>query len=143
MLKFLISALLFVFSLSILGQSPEGIWQTIDDNEGDVRTEVELYLLDDGKLEARVHHLFREDAPETCPRCPGAKKDQPLIGLVFMWGLEYCDRRKKWLDGRILEPESGRDFKCYVEMIDENHIKVRGYVGIPAIGRTQHWYRKH
>lgn len=128
--------------MSLDAQSPVGIWQTIDDNEGDVRTEVELYITDDGALEAKVHHLFRPDAPETCPRCPGDKKDQPLIGLIFMWDLEYCDKRKRWHSGRILEPESGRDFRCYVEMLDDDHIKVRGYIGIPAVGRTQHWYRK-
>lgn len=126
----------------LFSQSPVGIWQTIDDNEGDVRTEVELYITDEGKLEAKVHHLFNPDAAETCPKCPGTKKDQPLIGLVFMWDLEFFGRKNKWMNGRILEPESGRDFKCYVEMIDENHIKVRGYIGVPALGRTQHWYRK-
>lgn len=141
-MKSYIIIILSLFSLSLSAQSLEGIWQTIDDNHGDVRTEVELYLTEEGKLEAKVHHLFKPDAPLTCPKCPGDKKDQKLIGLVFMWDLEYCKRREKWIDGTILEPESGRDFKCYVEMIDDNHIKVRGYIGFPAIGRTQHWYRK-
>lgn len=142
-MKYLLASFLFILSsCALLAQSPEGIWQTIDDNEGDVRTEVELYIADNGTLEAKVHHLFRPDAPETCPRCPGAKKDQPLIGLVFMWDLEFDKRKDRWASGIILEPESGRDFKCYVEMIDENHIKVRAYLGFPAIGRTQHWYRK-
>jgi len=141
-MKYIATLILLVLSTALFAQSPEGIWQTIDDNEGDVRTEVEIYFAESGKLEAKVHHLFRPDAPETCPRCPGEKKDQPLIGLVFMWDLEWEDKKERYSDGKILEPESGRDFKCYVEMIDDNHIKVRAYIGFPAIGRTQHWYRK-
>lgn len=126
----------------LLGQSPVGVWQTIDDNEGDVRTEVELYYTADSTLEARVHHLFKPDAPLTCPRCPGDKKDQLLIGLVFIWNLEYDNRDERWEGGQILEPESGREFKCHLQMKDVDHIKVRGYIGFPALGRTQNWYRK-
>ena len=141
-MKYIVSSLLAFSSVVLHAQSPIGIWQTIDDNEGDVRTEVELYYNSDSTLEAKVHHLFRPDAPLTCPRCPGDKKDQKLIGLVFMWNLEYDNRDERWEGGRILEPESGREFKCYLQMNDTNHIKVRGYVGFPAIGRTQNWYRK-
>ena len=141
-MKYLSTLFFVILSSMLLAQSPVGIWQTIDDNEGDVRTEVELYYTTDSTIEAKVHHLFRPDAPLTCPRCPGNKKDQLLIGLIFMWNLEYDNRDERWEGGRILEPESGREFKCYLQMNDDDHIKVRGYIGFPAIGRTQNWYRK-
>jgi len=141
-MRIAITILLITISIFSNAQSPVGIWQTIDDNEGDVRTEVELYYSVDSTLEAKVHHLFRPDAPLTCPKCPGNKKDQLLIGLIFMWNLEYDNRDERWEGGRILEPESGREFKCYLQMKNANHIKVRGYLGFPAIGRSQNWYRK-
>jgi len=118
-MRIAITILLITISIFSNAQSPVGIWQTIDDNEGDVRTEVEF-----------------------CPKCPGNKKDQLLIGLIFMWNLEYDNRDERWEGGRILEPESGREFKCYLQMKNANHIKVRGYLGFPAIGRSQNWYRK-
>lgn len=141
-MKYLSTLAFTLYTVTLCAQSPVGIWQTIDDNEGDVRTEVELYYGADSTLEARVHHLFRPDAPLTCPRCPGEKKDQLLIGLVFMWNLEYDYGDERWEEGRILEPESGREFKCYLQMKGDDEIKVRGYIGFPAIGRTQNWYRK-
>ena len=131
----------FLFHLSVHAQSPVGIWQTIDDNEGDVRTEMEIYTSDNGSIEAKVHHLFKPDAPITCDNCPGEKKDAPLIGMVIMWNLQE-DEDNQWTKGRILDPAAGRTYKCYIELLDPDKIKVRGYVGFPAIGRTQFWHRK-
>ena len=117
-----------------------GVWQTVDDNEGDIRTEMELYLTERGTLEAKVHHLYKPNAPITCRQCKGKKKNAKLIGMVIIWDLK--DNGKKWCGGRIMDPATGKDYKCFIEMINEDKLKVRGYVGIPAVGRTQYWYRK-
>lgn len=129
-----------LFSTIIYCQSPVGIWQTVDDNNGDIRSEMELYLSEDGKLEGRVHKLMREDAPITCDRCPGEKKDAPLIGMVIVWNLKQDGTT--WEGGRIMDPENGRTYKCYIKLQSEEKLKIRGYIGMAALGRTQYWYRK-
>ncbi|MBT8221099.1 MAG: DUF2147 domain-containing protein [Bacteroidia bacterium] len=137
----IISVLVFLFlSSHIFGQSPVGIWQTVDDNNGDIRSEMELYLSDDGKLEGRVHKLMREDAPITCDRCPGEKKDAPLIGMVIVWDLQKDG--SKWEGGRIMDPENGKTYNCYIKLESQEKLKIRGYIGLAALGRTQYWYRK-
>ena len=139
-MKYQLTVILIAFTSWIMAQSPVGIWQTIDDDEGDIRTEMEIYQSESGTLEAKVHHLFRPDAPITCDNCPGEKKDAKLIGMVIIWNLE--DTGKRWEGGRIMDPASGRDYKCYVQVLNDDKLKVRGYIAFPAIGRTQYWYRK-
>ncbi len=139
-MKYQLTVILIAFTPWIMAQSPVGIWQTIDDDEGDIRTEMEIYQSESGTLEAKVHHLFRPDAPITCDNCPGEKKDAKLIGMVIIWNLE--DTGKRCEGGRIMDPASGRDYKCYVQVLNDDKLKVRGYIAFPAIGRTQYWYRK-
>ncbi len=139
-MRYLATLLLIASPMFVVAQSPVGIWQTVDDDEGDVRTEMEVYLTEDGHLEARVHHLFKPDAPITCDRCPGEKKDAKLIGMVIIWDLE--EKGNRWEGGSVLDPAAGREYKCYIEMLKDDKLKIRGYILFPAIGRTQYWYRK-
>lgn len=139
-MKFITLFLCMFLTYSLSGQSPVGIWQTVDDNNGDIRSEMELYLSKDGKLEGRVHKLMREDAPITCDRCPGEKKDAPLIGMVIVWDLQKDG--SKWEGGRIMDPENGKTYNCYIKLQSEEKLKIRGYIGLAALGRTQYWYRK-
>ena len=45
--------------------------------------------------------------------------------------------------GRILDPESGRIYDCEMRLADDGTtLVVRGYVGLPAFGRTLRWVRE-
>jgi uncharacterized protein (DUF2147 family) len=46
-----------------------------------------------------------------------------------------------WEDGEILDPNNGSTYSCYIELENDNKLKVRGYIGISIVGRTQYWYR--
>lgn len=140
-----IIALLVIANSLLSAQSPVGFWKTVDDNTGDTRSEMELYINADGKLEGKIHKLLDADAPETCDLCPGDKKDAKLIGMVIMWDLQ--EDGLEWEKGRIMDPENGKVYKCYIELQKNDAgkydtLKVRGYIGISALGRTQYWYRK-
>lgn len=50
--------------------------------------------------------------------------------------------RDKFDGGTILDPESGVIYKCYLKLLDNNKLKVRGFVGFSIFGRTQYWLRK-
>ena len=129
-----------ILGTQINAQSPLGIWKTVDDNTGETRSEMELYLTDQGQLEGKIHKLLDADAPQTCDECPGEKKDAELIGMVIMWDLKK--RGSQWEGGRIMDPENGKTYKCYISLDTTDKLKVRGYIGISALGRTQYWYRK-
>jgi len=39
-----------------------------------------------------------------------------------------------------MDPENGKDYKCRITIADDGTLKVRGYIGLPALGRTQTWH---
>ena len=47
----------------------------------------------------------------------------------------------EWNDGKILDPKTGKIYKCYISLEDENKLKVRGYIGFALLGRTQYWHK--
>ena len=45
--------------------------------------------------------------------------------------------------GHILDPNNGKTYKCKMELDDKGKkLKVRGYIGVPMLGRTQVWLRE-
>jgi len=131
-------ALLLACQLSFAQSSPIGVWKTIDDETGEAKSHLEIYE-QGGKLYGKIVKLLQVAEDKTCDLCPGDKKDAPLMGMVKLWDLkEYKDY---WSYGSILDPNNGKTYKCNVWMDGDDKLKVRGYIGVSALGRTQEWYR--
>ncbi|HEX7369674.1 MAG TPA: DUF2147 domain-containing protein, partial [Rhodanobacteraceae bacterium] len=48
-----------------------------------------------------------------------------------------------WDGGHILDPGKGKTYKVKLSLEDGGQkLDVRGYVGMPMLGRTQTWIRK-
>lgn len=69
-----------------------------------------------------------------------AKRINPIIGLMMLTGFKF-NGDDEWKDGDIYDPESGKTYSAYMYLKDKNTIKVRGYVGISFLGRTETWTR--
>lgn len=83
-----------------------------------------------------------EDRPDTDEKNPDpALRDRPLIGLNLFADFEY-DGDGRWKDGTIYDPNSGKTYRCIVTVVDSDTLKVRGYIGISLLGRTETWARK-
>lgn len=126
--------------------SPIGQWRTIDDKTGEPRSIVEIYQ-EDGTLRGRVVEVLQtsDDAQRNsegqviCSACEGDRKNQPIEGMVILWGLEQDG--SEWEGGTILDPANGKTYNAKLELDGENRLKVRGYLGISLFGRTQTWQR--
>jgi uncharacterized protein (DUF2147 family) len=120
--------------------SPAGRWRTIDDVTGKPKSIVRLWEKD-GVLYGNIVELFPEPGEPTdpvCDKCEGALRGKPIKGLLFLWGLERDG--DEWSGGRILDPENGKIYRCTVKVVNAGaRLKVRGYIGVSLIGRTQHW----
>ncbi len=68
------------------------------------------------------------------------KKAMPLIGLNNLLGFTYKENGK-YTGGTIYDPENGSTYNCVINLEDVNSLKVRGYIGIQIIGRTDVWKR--
>lgn len=119
-------------------QSPVGTWATIDDETGKVKSHVQIYEKD-GKLYGKIIKLLIKPENENCTKCSGAMKNKPLIGLEIMKGLKKDG--EEWTGGTIVDPKKGKEYSCTVTMENKDKLKLRGYIGISLIGRTQYWTR--
>ena len=67
-------------------------------------------------------------------------KDKPVLGLRILWDLG--EDGNQWSGGRVLDPDNGKVYKCYVALEDGGRkLKVRGFIGVSLLGRTQIWMR--
>ena len=46
-----------------------------------------------------------------------------------------------WANGRIYDPASGNTYTCHLSLDGNDRVRLRGYVGIPLLGRTTTWIR--
>ena len=133
-----ISALCLASLLS--AQQPDifGVWKTIDDKDGQPSSHLEIFMVGE-KAHAKVVKIY--DYPEDilCEPCKGDRHNQPVLGMEILWDMKCIG--EVWKGGRIMDPENGKDYKCKITVNDDGSLAVRGYIGIPALGRTQTWYR--
>lgn len=132
--------LLFVLFFQIVqSQSVLGKWKTIDDETGKEKSIVEIYEVD-GKIYGRIVEILEaEHRFKKCTLCQGTDKDKPIMGLIFIKGLTKDG--EEYSGGKILDPKNGKLYKCYITLEGNDKLKVRGYIGISLLGRTQYWKR--
>ncbi len=69
-----------------------------------------------------------------------ALRDRPLHGITILQGFEY-EGDHVWKGGTIYDPNSGKSYKSSMTLVDENTLKVRGFIGISLFGRSDTWTR--
>jgi uncharacterized protein (DUF2147 family) len=125
--------------------SPVGLWQTISDVDGKPRALVEIRDAG-GQLSGRIVGTLRADEPpdKTCALCPGERKGQKLLGMTILSGLRRQGEGAEavWTGGEILDPDNGRSYRVNLTLEDGGRtLRVRGYIGVSLLGRTQRWQR--
>jgi uncharacterized protein (DUF2147 family) len=66
-----------------------------------------------------------------------AQQARPVLGLEILNGFAFD--KDEWNEGHIYDPESGKTYSCTLSLKDPHTLKVRGYVGISLLGRTEIW----
>ncbi len=133
-----ISAVIFV-SASSIDASKEilGVWET----KGEEPSRIEIFQKGDkfyGKIIWLANPLT-DGAPKKDIHNPDKKLQQrPIMGLELLKNFKFNASDNIWEDGTIYDPMSGNTYKCYIRR-QGNTLKVRGYIGISLIGRTEIW----
>jgi uncharacterized protein (DUF2147 family) len=100
---------------------------------------IQISLTPTGTYEGRIvggNHPGRLDANNPDP----ARRNQPLRGQLILRNLHY-DGGGKWSGGSIYDPDSGHTYKCRIELLDPDRLRVRGFIGVALLGRSQIWTR--
>jgi len=117
-----------------------GTWQTVDDETGVIKAHVNIYEKN-GKYYGKVTKIVdtKKGSNPLCKDCDGNKKNQPVLGMVILNGVEK--KGIVYKDGTILDPDNGKTYECKMWLNEDNPnlLMVRGY--ILMIYRTQTWQR--
>ncbi|MBT9492023.1 MAG: DUF2147 domain-containing protein [Paucibacter sp.] len=144
-MKSLIAAavLSLVANLAMAQASPAGLWKTIDD---ETKAEKSLVRVSDtgGVFSAVIEKLLdpaKQDAK--CDKCSDDRKDKPVMGMTILRDVKKSSSDAElWDGGEILDPNNGKVYKVRLKPVDGGKkMEVRGYIGMPMLGRTQTWIR--
>jgi|SRR5690625_113470 len=136
--------LIFLFTLLPLlstAQDITGQWKTFDDKTKEATSVIEIFH-HNGNISGKVAEILDpEDRNSTCKKCPGDDKGKPILGMVIIKNLKK--KGDVYKGGTILDPSSGRVYKVQLSLEEPDLLKIRGYLGVSMLGRTQYWQRIH
>jgi uncharacterized protein (DUF2147 family) len=123
--------------------TPVGLWKNIDDVSGKPKALIRITETN-GVLEGKIEKLFRgaeEEQNPVCDKCSDARKNQPIIGMTMLTGLKKDGA--EYTGGEILDPNNGKVYRSKLKVADGGKkLEVRGYIGMPLLGRSQTWVRE-
>ena len=123
--------------------SPTGLWKNIDDATGKPRALIRIAATE-RTLQGRIERVFLapgESPDPKCVKCEGANRNAPVVGLVILSGLRKDG--DEYIDGQILDPDNGSTYRSNVKLLEGGRkLSVRGYIGMPMLGRSQVWVRQ-
>ncbi len=120
--------------------------------DGKGKAHIEIYKTEGGKYFGKIVWLTEPvypandekgmaGKPKVDRENPDAsKRSQPIVGLVILRDFKHSNGNV-WEDGKIYDPDNGKDYSCKMTLKDNEHLEVRGFIGFSFLGRTEHWTR--
>ena len=123
-------------------QSVVGYWQTIDGKTKKPSSIIAIISngqFYDGKV-VKAFPVPGEQKSSLCIACKGDQKNKPIVGLTIIKNMVckpgICSK------GTILDPRNGKIYHATMRLVNNgNQLKVRGYIGMPMLGKTVVWNR--
>ena len=120
--------------------SPVGLWKTVDDETGEVRSQVRI-TESAGVLSGRIERVLAPGKGDAkCVACTGVRKDTPVTGMTIIEGVRRERGGAHWEGGTILDPNNGKVYRVRLTPQDGGRkLEVRGFLG--PFHRNQYWQR--
>ena len=131
-------------AVAIASPTPVGLWETPEGKGGKAHVQIDPCA---GKLCGRIVWLElpndKEGRPRTDRRNTNAvQRDRPILGMPLLSDfVPDPERTDRWVEGRIYNPEDGEIYRCTMTLAADGTLEVRGYVGMPLLGKSQVWRR--
>ena len=113
--------------------------------------QIEIYACD-GKYCGKIVWLIQPNYPAEDQKGMGGKprvdrenpdptkKGRSILGMDLLWGFTFSGGNL-WEGGNIYDPREGKTYKCKMTLETPDQLKVRGFLGISLIGKTNEWTR--
>ncbi|WP_445116867.1 DUF2147 domain-containing protein [Acinetobacter sp. WZC-1] len=115
------------------------VWKTIDDKTKQPKAVVKFTEQKNGTLSASIQNVLTPGEESSCGKCEGPYHNKSLKGVTIVTGLKNIGGQS-YDGGTILDPKNGKSYKLKGELAG-NQLKLRGYIGVSALGRNQTWIR--
>ncbi len=145
----LAAGIFFLLVFDLHAQSPDAILGTWWNQEKEAQ--IEIYQCD-GKYCGKIVFLKEPNYPAKDPKGMAgkpkvdrenpdpAKKERPILGINMVGGFTHSGGNV-WENGFIYDPRDGKSYKCKLTLESPDNLKVRGFLGISLIGKTNNWTR--
>lgn len=139
MLLALALGMLIPIALAAQTYKIEGLWY-----DANKEIKVQFYQTKSGVYEGKIAWL-REPNENGKPKVDKDNPDKslrnrPLLNMVFIKNLK--SRGKNKYDGAtVYDVSSGNTYSAKIELTGPNTMKLRGYLGLSLLGRTETWTR--
>ena len=121
----LLLCILFSSNLLAADSWPIGKWNMLDDFTELPEATIQISALKTGGFEGKIIEVFpnpEDDPVDVCSPCAGPDKNKPIIGLIVFKQLKL--NAKKALVGKVLDPDSGKIYKCELKSLPNNRIEL-------------------
>ncbi|MCG7656853.1 DUF2147 domain-containing protein [Wielerella bovis] len=136
MKKIFAATLSFIIATTASAAGIEGKWRTIDDETKKPKAIVQISQ-NGNQFNGTIVGLA-QGVDNVCPACGGNK---PLVSLTVVRGLK-SKNSNEYDGGTIYDPKGGKTYRVKATLsADGRTLKVRGFIGVSALGRTQTWTR--
>lgn len=68
-------------------------------------------------------------------------RSEPVLNMVNLYGFKYNVDDNMWEEGFIYNPLTGETIKGSLELLDNNHLEMTGFVGFSLALTTETWTR--
>lgn len=133
-------ALLLPVALAAKTYNIEGYWYNAEKT-----SKIKIFKTTAGSYAGKIVWLKEPNDAKGNPKVDLENPDpelrsRPLLDMVIIRGL--VDKGKnKYANGTIYDPKSGNTYSSKAELTSPNVLKLRGYIGISLMGRTETWTR--
>ena len=141
--------IILILASAVVAQNPEPIVGKWWNEEKDAQ--IEIYPCE-GKFCGKIIWLKEPNYPENDSRGMGgkpkidrenpdvSKRERPLLEMNLVWGFTPSGKNL-WEGGFIYNPREGKTYKCKLTLENPDRLKVRGFIGVSLIGKTNIWTR--
>ena len=129
-------------SLPAQARAVLGDWVTYNDDGTEAQSVVRI-TAPGGVLQGRIVRVLPTEQYPTpqfrCDDCEGRYEGADLRTVPLIEGMTWDE--DEFSGGRITDPTNGRRYRGVLRLESADRLRVRGYIGVRALGRTQVWRR--
>ena len=129
-----------VFSAVAQSEAADKIIGTyyVSDDTSDEDCKVKISKDKSGTYSGRIiwvkNPYFKDGTPKR-----DIKRNTPGDEIPLVFHFKYDAKKNQWVDGEIYDPVHGKTYSCKMWFENDKTLRVRGYIGVPALGRTMTW----